>query len=68
MNASDLLTVPELATATGLTNRQVGYWTATGAIEATRNRGGAGNWRRYHRNLVEPLRIVAAFHRTVGEG
>lgn len=67
MNADALLTSTELAHATGLTYRQVDYWTNRGAIEATLDPG--RHFRRgYHRNLVEPLRIVAAFHRTVGAG
>lgn len=67
MNPADLLTTPELATATGLTKRQLDYWTANRAIEATFDPG--RHFRRsYHHNLVKPLRIVAAFHRQVGAG
>ena len=67
MKRTDLLTSTELAPATGLTKRQVDYWTANRAIEAALD---AGHYfrRGYHPNLVEPLRIVAAFHRQVGAG
>ena len=67
MNAADLITSTELATATGLTYRQIDYWTNRGALEATLDPG--RHFRRaFHRNLVEPLRTVAAFHNAVGAG
>lgn len=70
MNTEQLYTATELCTATGLTYRQLNYWTVVGAIEPTLNAAGSGigHHRRYHPNLVEPLRAVAALHRALGAG